>query len=177
MVDPLSLITGHQLTWAILLLLAGLFLILAEVFIPSGGILGLLSAAALVGSLWFAYEEGWGAFTIFFSMELLVVPIAIAFGFHVLPKTPLGRRMILSGPTPEQVAPRSERDQQQQSLLGQVGRTLTSLRPSGLTEFDGRRVDTISEGVIIEPDTLVRVIDVEGYRVVVREINSEELPA
>ena len=40
-------------------------------------------------------------------------------------------------------------------LVGQVGRTVTPLRPSGITDFDGRRVDTIAETFLIEPDTLV----------------------
>ena len=58
-----------------------------------------------------------------------------------------------------------------EQLRGRYGKTVSSLRPAGITEFDGRRVDTMSEGVMIGPDEWVRCIDVKAGKVVVRQVD------
>ena len=95
---------------------------------------------------------------------------------HLWPQTPMGRRMTLQCPTPEDIDPHTDRDRQLFALLGRVGRTITQLRPAGITDFDGRRVDTMAEGRMVEPNTLVRVIEVRGQRVLVREIQEDKIP-
>ena len=49
-----------------------------------------------------------------------------------------------------------------EQLRGRYGKTLSALRPAGVTDFDGRRVDTMSEGTLIEAGQWVRCIDVQG---------------
>ena len=44
------------------------------------------------------------------------------------------------------------------------------LRPAGIAEIDGRRIDVVSDGEMIEPSVTVRVIQVEGNRVVVERV-------
>ena len=56
-------------------------------------------------------------------------------------------------------------------LVGRRGRTLTPLRPAGTLVIGEERYDVISEGSFIEVDRLVEVIEVEGSKIVVREIN------
>ncbi len=56
-------------------------------------------------------------------------------------------------------------------LLDQTGTALTNLRPSGTAIIDGRRVDVVTEGPMIERGTAVKVVAVEGMRVVVRAIS------
>ena len=58
-----------------------------------------------------------------------------------------------------------------EQLRGRYGKTVSSLRPSGVTDFDGRRVDTLSEGDMIEPGQWVRCIDVKAGRVIVRHVD------
>jgi membrane-bound serine protease (ClpP class) len=55
-------------------------------------------------------------------------------------------------------------------LLDQTGTALTNLRPSGMAIIDGKRVDVVTEGALIERGTPVRVVAVEGMRVVVRAV-------
>jgi hypothetical protein len=55
-------------------------------------------------------------------------------------------------------------------LLGKEGVALTLLRPSGKALIDGRRIDVVTEGALVEKGSPVRVMDVEGARVVVRKI-------
>ena len=52
--------------------------------------------------------------------------------------------------------------------------TITPLRPAGKALIEGKRVDVISEGGFIERGAQVQVIQVEGLRVVVRELRGEE---
>jgi membrane-bound serine protease (ClpP class) len=56
------------------------------------------------------------------------------------------------------------------SLLNQSGQTLTKLRPSGTAVINGKRVDVVSEGAFIDAGQCVKVISVEGLRVVVRAV-------
>jgi len=50
------------------------------------------------------------------------------------------------------------------------GVTLTVLRPTGIGQFDGRRVDIIADGEFIEPQRTVKVIEARGSRIVVRQV-------
>ncbi|REH92718.1 serine protease, partial [Staphylococcus felis] len=58
-------------------------------------------------------------------------------------------------------------------LVGQNATTLTDLHPSGIIVLDNQRIDAVSEGSFIMKDTAVKIIEVEGTRVVVREQNSK----
>ncbi len=163
------------LIWATLVLCIGLLLLAAELFIPSGGVLGILTGLALIGSIALAFQHSALAGMIFLMVELVALPAMLGIGLHLWPRTPIGRRMLLARPSPEDIDPTSDVDRHLHSLVGKVGRTLTQLRPAGMTEFDGRRVDTVAEGMIIEQGELVRVLDVQGRRVVVRKIEADGL--
>ena len=58
-----------------------------------------------------------------------------------------------------------------EALRGRYGRTVSALRPAGVTEFDGKRVDTMSEGQMIDPGVWVRCIDVKSGTVIVRQVD------
>ena len=96
------------LVWSALLLLLGLTLVMVEVFVPSGGILGLLSIAALVSSIVLAfYERGVVAGLIFLSVTAVMVPTALVLAFRYWPQTPMGRRVLLEVPRGEELLPDS----------------------------------------------------------------------
>src|SRR5436305_786810 len=84
---------------AYLVILGGLVLMLAEVLIPSHGalfVVGIVAVAVGVG-MTFAYNEnsyvGWGTLV----AVLVVVPLLLASLVHVWPRTPIGRRLMLTG--------------------------------------------------------------------------------
>ena len=62
----------------------------------------------------------------------------------------------------------------QKDLLGLEGSALTPLRPAGVADIGGRRVDVVSEGAYIAAGTALKVIRVEGVRVVVRPLTPGE---
>ena len=59
-------------------------------------------------------------------------------------------------------------------LLGRVGRSLTDLRPAGIVELEGRRLDVVTAGGYIERGVLVKVIEIKGNRVVVERTETGE---
>ena len=62
-----------------------------------------------------------------------------------------------------------------EQLRGRLGRTLSSLRPAGVTDFDGRRIDTITEGMMVDAGQWVRCIDVKAGKVIVRPVQAPRL--
>src|SRR5438046_2898337 len=96
------------LAWSALLLILGLALVMVEVFIPSGGILGFLSIALLLAGIIMAfYNRGAEAGFIFLAITATLVPTVLALAFRWWPHTPMGRRLLLDVPSSEDVLPDS----------------------------------------------------------------------
>jgi len=159
--------------WAVCLLAVGLAMAVMEVFLPSGGILGFLAVLGLVGAVVMAFREGVGAGLGVLAAALVGVPLVIALGLKLWPKTKIGRRMLLEMPQGDEVLPDIPRQRQYKALVGRVGVTKSKMLPSGAVLIDGRTIDAVSEGVPIEAGQKVRVIDVRGNRVIVRPIEAE----
>ena len=71
-------------TWAIVLLLLGCALVVLEVFVPSGGILGMLSGLAILGSILFAFRRDMTSGMVFVLISLVAVPSVLMLGFSSL---------------------------------------------------------------------------------------------
>jgi membrane-bound serine protease (ClpP class) len=166
------------LVWAALLLLVGLALVMTEVFIPSGGILGVLSLTAIVTAIVMAFLKG-GAFAgfMFVLVSLLAVPTILIFAFRWLPDTTVGKRLLATLPTADEVLPDDEERRALRELLGKVGRAKSRMLPSGAVLVDGRTIDAVSDGLPIEPGQPVRVVEVHGREVTVRLVTEEAAAA
>lgn len=164
------------LVWAGLLLLVGLALVMTEVFVPSGGVLGILSATAILAAIILAfYKSGPTAGFVFVLVAIIAVPTILALAFRWLPDTPVGKRLLASLPTAEEVLPDNEERRALRRLVGKVGRAKTRMLPSGAVEVEDRVVDAVSEGLSIEPGQPVRIVDVQGTRVTVRPVSEAEV--
>jgi len=100
----------------------------------------------------------------FLAVSAVAVPAALLTGLKLFPKSPLGKHMVARGLSFESRAATDERDL---ALAGQRGVVVSTLRPAGIARIDGRRVDVVSRGEMIESGSAVRVLSVEGNRVVV----------
>ena len=160
--DPLS--------WAILLMLIGCGLVVMEIFIPSGGVLGFLSIVAIVGSIIMAFKRDTTMGLSFIVLTLIVVPAVIGLAFKYWPMTPMGRAFLGELPDEEDVKP----DDPRRELVGRVGTATSKMLPSGAISIDGRLLDAVSQGAAIEAGQAVVVVEVRGNRVVVREADQEE---
>jgi membrane-bound serine protease (ClpP class) len=169
---------GHWIVelvgWEQLLLVGlGAALLAVEVFVlPGFGIAGLLGIAAVMAAVvtgLVGRGATMGAFAGAAGRVALAIAAALAIAMVIwryLPKTPLGRRLMLeTGLAPGGGDAPSELEKQ---WLGRSGVTISPLRPAGFAEIDGERIDVVSTGEMIESGAAVVVSRVEGNRVVVR---------
>jgi membrane-bound ClpP family serine protease len=157
------------LFWPSLFLALGLLLLIVEVFIPSGGFIGLCSIVCLILSLWYAFAESTTTGAMFMLVDLVALPLTAALAFSLWSRSPLGRKFFLNPPTPEEIEV-SHADHHLDHLVGLEGRTLTPLRPSGHLEIDGRRVDGLAEEGFLPAGTLVQAIRVRSGQLIVRGV-------
>jgi membrane-bound serine protease (ClpP class) len=160
------------LLWGMGLLLAALLVLVLEVFIPSAGMLSVLSGALAVGGLVCLYRHDtlWGV-----TGTLVVVilgPVIVSWGFRILPSTPMGRKMLFGEEGHEKPAITAEPPIEFDALVGSVGEALTDLRPVGVARFDTLKLDVLSQTSYVRAGTRVRVTDVEGTLVKVRPIDA-----
>ena len=157
------------MTTIILLFGLGLALVVAEVFIPSMGVLGMLAGLSLMTSIGMAFYEDPGTGTLLLVITAVTVPIILTFGIKLFPRTPLGRKITARGFSFEDGRAVDRRDE---GLAGARGIVEAQLRPAGIARIDGRRVDVVSRGESIDAGTEVVVVEVSGNRVIVARAGS-----
>lgn len=156
------------------LIALSLVLLIAELFLPSGIILTLSLLTIIAGlGLTFYANTTMGVATTFGLF--IVVPVVAKVLLQLWPKTSAGKRFFLSGPEEDATVASMPVNLELESLRGRFGRTLAPHRPAGITDFDGRRVDTLSEGIMIDAGAWVRCIDVKSGKVIVRPIDQPDL--
>jgi len=151
-------------TAAILLLALGLGLVVAEIFFPSFGLLSVLATAAIVGAVVMAFQESSTFGVRFLVATVVLVPTVILTGFKLFPKSPIGKHMVAPGLS---FASRVAHDPRDVELLGKEGVIESDCRPAGMARLEGRRVDVVTRGEWVETGARVRVVEVQGNRVVV----------
>ncbi len=161
--------------WEELLFVAGGVTLLAvEIFvIPGFGVAGVLGIAAILAGLTLSLIGGgatsevvlMAAGRVVFSLLAALILSLVLLRF--LPRLPFGRRLILetglgSG---HQYGSAPDTDQRWRAKKGLA---VSPLRPSGIAEIDGDRVDVVSDGPLIDAGQFVEVTRVDGNRIVVR---------
>jgi membrane-bound serine protease (ClpP class) len=166
-----------SLTLAYLLIVVGLLLLVLEVFLPSGGLMMVLSFLALaIGvGLTFVYAEDTRTGVVTLVALLVIVPVMTMVLLYYWPRTRMGKRFILPGPEEDATLASMPTNLELEHLRGQYGKTVSALRPAGITDFGGKYVDTITEGFMVEPGQWVRCIDVRAGKVIVRPANEPKL--
>ncbi|HXW06841.1 MAG TPA: NfeD family protein [Vicinamibacterales bacterium] len=158
----------------LLLVAAGTLLIAAEVFvIPGFGVAGIAGIVALVAGLGMTLVgEGATTSIVIGALGRVAVSVLFAIGgalvlLRVLPHLPYGRQFVLNEDMNAGLgyatAPETDR-----SWLGRTGTAVSPLRPAGIAEIAGTRLDVVSDGGFIEALTVIEVTRVDGNRIVVR---------
>lgn len=151
---------------ALICFAAAVALAVADLFVPSGGVLVLASLLAAIASVFFAFRSSSMAGTAMLIAILLAVPIFIVVALRVWAHTPLGRRIILRPPEP-MPAIQSPSLEPLLEMIGQVGVAQNSLMPSGYVRINHRNFNALCEGGIIEAGQNVQVISVRQQNLVV----------
>lgn len=150
-----------------LLLGIGVALIFLEVFIPSGGIIGIVALASLALGIYGFFHQG---------LILLGSIIAITSIFFVISMFSFMLRRISLTETQGADA-FSSVDNEIAGVMGRSGVTKSALRPAGVALIDGKRVDVVASRGFIEKDKQVKVIETSGNRVVVKELSENDKQA
>ncbi len=150
-------------TGIITLYIIGLIAITVELFIP-GAIVGLCGAGCVITSIVFAYLYVSNLLGhILLVLGICFIPIFFVSWYKLLTKT-------FSVKASEKGFS-SARDRLN-DLLSEEGIALTTLRPSGIANIKGDKIDVISEGEMISKNTRIKVIDVKGNRIIVKPVKS-----
>ena len=165
------LVAGFAGYESIILMVLGFSLFVVEFFVP-GGIAGLLGVAAILGSILLA-----GGDLRITAISILIAIIVATVGMVIIMKffgkrLHLFKRIILSDATDTKSGYVSTANRP--DLIGQTAKTKTALRPSGTIELNDEYIDAVSEGRYIGAGKNVKIIKVEGSRIVVRELEKQE---
>lgn len=158
-------IAGFAGMESIVFFVLGIALLVFEMFIPSFGILGLLGCAGVVTGIAMAANDsgdavrslGWAA---------IAAAVIVAVFAYVFRRRGIWNRFILRErlSTEDGYVPNEPRE----SWLGQEGVAVTTLRPAGIAEISGSRVDVVASGEYVERGTPVVVTAIDGTRIVVK---------
>jgi membrane-bound serine protease (ClpP class) len=157
---------NKTLLMPIILQLIGIIVIIAEIIIPSGGILAILATAVFGYTLYIAFAQISVSVGIGFVIaDLILIPILVYFGIKFLAKSPVTLKTRLS-----KEAGVTSQSSEQNKYIGNKGRALTDLRPSGVALFNDERLDVVTRGEYLEKQTEVIVFAVRGNQIIVKQL-------
>jgi membrane-bound serine protease (ClpP class) len=176
---------GHWLVrlagWEELLLVGiGLILLAIEVFVTPGfGVTGILGLTALIGGLGLSLVGAGATWAkVVTAVGQVAASLLLAFAVSLvllrfLPRLPFGRRLVLETELAahEGFASAPETDR---AWLGKRGTAASPLRPAGIADIEGERVDVVSDGEFIDAGEPLTVVRVDGNRIVVRHLRGKD---
>lgn len=157
------------LAWSIILVLIGLVFLTAELFVPSGGILGVLTFAALTAGVFMAFYKGLVYGTTMLFLVSISLPIFFAAAAKIWPDTPMGRWVMLRRPeSPDEVLPEQDRGGGLRSLIGSRGLSKSKMLPGGVVSINNRSYEAVTDGDALDAEEPVVVVGVQVRRLIVR---------
>ena len=155
--------------FAVFLYFACAVLIIAEVFVPSGGLISACAFACLLGGILLFFKHSNSVGFIGIIVAIVMIPLVLVVAYKMFPQTRFGKSVTLTPPERQQgdaIADTSKL----KNLLGATGIVITPLRPVGMCDFSGQRVECVAEGGYVDNDKKVKVIRVQSTQLTVRVI-------
>ncbi|MBQ4085977.1 MAG: hypothetical protein IJC54_05345 [Clostridia bacterium] len=150
---------------AVLLLVVGFILVVIEMYIPGFGVPGITGIACLIAGVIIKASSALEAL-IMAIVIIALLCIALSISIHSVSKGRLAKSKLVLHETATDAAVIGENDLKY--YLHKTGETTTVLRPAGMGEFDGVKLNIVSDGEFIAAGEKVQVIAVEGNRIVVK---------
>lgn len=140
--------------------------LIAEIFVPSAGLLTVIAFLFLIGGIYIFFHYSSVAGWVGVILAVILVPTVLYLAYKLFPKTRFSRNVVLmpSERTDGDALPDADTLRQ---LHGKKAVAITPLRPVGTCDFDGKRIQCVAESGFIEKGRTVAVIAVEGMRVIV----------
>ena len=165
---------GHMMfdrfSWIALVLFAvGMLLLMLEAFVLTGfGVSGLAGIIAIFAGVFLLSSSVLnGVLTLLVTVVLMIFILVVSFRF--MKKKKIIHRFVLKDRTDTESGYTSP-NMDNEKYLGKEGITISPLRPAGGVRIDGDRVDVVSEGEFIDAGVKVRVIGIDGTRILVRAV-------
>lgn len=161
------LINGDVNVLSVMLFTIGVILVIIELFII-GAVIGIIGMILITLSIIMLGDN------IILMLGNVIVALILSIIEWVIlvkifnKKIPFLDKVILKDSTNSEAGYRSHDDRSH--LVGKTAQTTTDLRPAGIITCDGERIDAVSDGTFILRNRQVKILEVEGTRVVVREI-------
>ncbi len=150
----------------VFLQIIGFSVIMAEIFIPSFGILTVLAICIFFYSLYIVFTAVSATTGIIFTcVDIVLVPVMIIIGIKILSESRLTLKLELS----KQDGVVSQ-EQGIEAFINMKGKAVTDLRPAGIVMIDSKRLDVVTDAEYIDSGTPVIVTNVTGNRIVVEKI-------
>ena len=151
-----------------LCLVIGMCLIVAEVFLPGFGLPGISGIALVaVGIVMAGLHFGALVAVGILLVLIAVLAVVISFVLRSAAKGSVGRELFLADR--EELGSAAD----MRAFVGRRGVTLSVLRPAGIGDFDGVRLNVVTEGGFIEKGAPVEIVSASGARIVVRQLPGE----
>ena len=162
-----SYVKGLVSLYQIALFIGGVIFIIIEILTPTIGLLAGIGVVAILYSLILAMGGDINAIYMM-AISLIIAIIIFAIILKKLPSSRLWKKLILTNTSSTEQGYVSSMDYSK--YLNKEGVVLSELRPSGSVEIDGVPVDVVSEGKFISKGEKVRVVKIEGVRIIVRRV-------
>ena len=160
---------GLWIAFAVFLYLACAALIIAEVFVPSGGLISICAFLCLAVGIFLFFKYSTTAGVAGIIVAVVMIPSVLVIAYRIFPKTRFGKSVTLSPPERQQGDAIPDTPALKE-LLDATGVVLTPLRPVGTCDFSGQRVECVAESGYVDKDKKVKVIEVQSTQVTVRTI-------
>lgn len=165
-------------TLDIILFIIGLILLAAEIFvIPGFGVAGIGGILLILISLFLSLTPS-GPFFNFESISLAFIQLAGALAAAFILILVLAKFLPKSRSFSKLILDESEKSEKgfvsypsEKNLIGAEGVALTTLRPAGTAEINGKRVDVMTDSEYVQQGSRIIVVRVEGIKVVVKKIS------
>lgn len=157
---------------ALIMMIVGYILLIVEMYVPGFGLPGISGIILMIVGI-FAMEPTAIQALVLVLISVVLLGIAFSLAMHSISKGWLSRSKLVLN---EAVNPKPESEGEDLSyFVGKIGQTHTALRPTGIVDFDGVRLNVVSDGDFVDAHRFVRVERVEGKRIIVRETQSSEI--
>jgi membrane-bound serine protease (ClpP class) len=154
-----------SLTLAIFLQIAGIFVVIAEIIIPSGGIISIIALVLFGYSLFVVFQDvSTSAGILFIAADIILIPLLVLVGLKLLAKSPVMLKRELS-----RASGVSSQSPELTKYVGKEGTAICDLHPAGRADIDGEKVDVVSRGDYIEKGSAIYVAAVTGNQIIVQK--------
>ncbi len=164
--ESIALFSDIQI-WQLIILLLGLIFLIIEIFTPGFGVSGGIGLVLLVIGIIVTASTPLEALVMFIIL-LALLGVVLTVIYHSATKGRLSKTLILNDSLKKEEGFIGTEDLEY--FIGKEGIANTALRPAGTAEFDGVKLDVVSQGDFISKDSRIKVIQVSGRRIVVRAI-------